>query len=133
MHESIFDEFKAAVIQATEKLKVGEGNEPDVFLGPIQNSMQYEKVKGFFQDVKDNNYNIAYGGENPSGDGYFINPTIIDRPAEDSRLVVEEPFGKSCSKTVLLYRAARYGVVNTPMITTVVYRSHCPPHEFQHG
>jgi acyl-CoA reductase-like NAD-dependent aldehyde dehydrogenase len=28
-----------------------------------------------------------------SGNGYFITPSIIDNPPEDSRIVVEEPFG----------------------------------------
>ncbi|KAK5098231.1 hypothetical protein LTS08_006364 [Lithohypha guttulata] len=93
VHEKIFDEFRDAMVEATNNLKMGEGNEPDVFLGPIQNSMQYDKVKGFFQDVEKQGYNIAVGGTNPSGEGYFITPTIVDRPAEDSRLVLEEPFG----------------------------------------
>lgn len=93
VHEKIFDPFLEAMVEATKKLKMGEGNETDVFLGPIQNSMQYEKVKGFFDDVKNNNYDIAVGGTNPEGPGYFITPTIVSKPKEDSRLVVEEPFG----------------------------------------
>lgn len=93
VHEKIFDEFRDAMVEATKALKVGEGNEPDVFLGPIQNSMQYERVKGFFKDVEKEKFNVAIGGKNPTGPGYFITPTIIDRPTEDSRLVVEEPFG----------------------------------------
>lgn len=71
-----------------------EGNEPDVFLGPIQNSIQYERVKDFFQDVEDEKYSVAASGKNPDGPGYFIAPTVMDRPAEDSCLVVEESFGK---------------------------------------
>lgn len=83
------------MVKATLELKVGEGSEPGVFLGPIQNQMQYERVKGFFEHVKEEKFNIAAGGDIPTGKGYFINPTIIDRPPETSRLVVEEPFGKS--------------------------------------
>ena len=93
VHEKIFEEFKAAMVKATATLKVGEGNEPDVFLGPIQNEMQYNRVKGFFEDVQRERYNVVAGGENPNGPGYFITPTIVDRPSEDSRLVLEEPFG----------------------------------------
>ena len=36
---------------------------------------------------------MAVGGKVPDSNGYFINPTIIDNPKENSRLVVEEPFG----------------------------------------
>lgn len=81
-------------MEIVKTFKMGEGNDPDVFLGPIQNSMQYERVKGFFKDVEDKKYNVAVGGKNPDGPGYFITPTIVDRPAEDSCLVAEEPFGK---------------------------------------
>lgn len=83
------------MVRYTKTLKLGEGNEEGVFLGPIQNKMQYDRVKGFFQEAESEKMNIAVGGVNPTGKGYFITPTIVDRPAENSRLVVEEPFGKS--------------------------------------
>jgi acyl-CoA reductase-like NAD-dependent aldehyde dehydrogenase len=75
-------------------LKVGAGNEPGVFLGPIQNAMQYAKVKGFFRDIEKDNLKVVAGVDIPTGKGYFITPTIIDRPAESSRIVTEEPFGE---------------------------------------
>ncbi|KAE9378650.1 putative aldehyde dehydrogenase [Stipitochalara longipes BDJ] len=93
VHEKIIDEFRNALVKHTKLLKLGEGNEEGVFLGPIQNSMQFERVKGFFADIEKEGMNVAVGGKNPGGKGYFITPTIIDRPAEDSRLVLEEPFG----------------------------------------
>ncbi|TVY53272.1 putative aldehyde dehydrogenase FUS7, partial [Lachnellula cervina] len=93
VHEKIFDRFRSALIAATNALKVGEGNEPNVFLGPVQNAMQYEKVKGFFNDIEKDGLDVAVGGTNPKGRGYFLTPTIIDRPALESRIVQEEPFG----------------------------------------
>jgi acyl-CoA reductase-like NAD-dependent aldehyde dehydrogenase len=56
--------------------------------------MQYERVKGFFADIKKEDWKVAVGGSNPDGAGYFITPTVIDRPKTDSRIVTEEPFGK---------------------------------------
>jgi acyl-CoA reductase-like NAD-dependent aldehyde dehydrogenase len=55
--------------------------------------MQFEKVKTFFSDIEKENWNVAVGGKNKDKLGYFIAPTIIDRPADDSRIVTEEPFG----------------------------------------
>ena len=75
VHEKIFDEFRDAMVKATEQLKVGEGNEDDVFLGPIQNEMQYNRVKGFFEDVKKENYKVVAGGENPEGKSQY--PSIV--------------------------------------------------------
>jgi acyl-CoA reductase-like NAD-dependent aldehyde dehydrogenase len=63
--------------------------------------MQYERVKGFFSDIDKENWKVAVGGSVPNGPGYFITPTIIDRPKEDSRIVQEEPFGKTSHREFL--------------------------------
>ncbi|RVX71147.1 hypothetical protein B0A52_03513 [Exophiala mesophila] len=93
VHEDIYEKFREAIVAFTKTLKVGEGNEEGVFLGPIQNSMQYEKVKTFFSDIEKEKWNVAVGGKNEDKPGYFITPTIIDKPADNSRIVTEEPFG----------------------------------------
>lgn len=93
VHESIHEKFRDAMVEYTRTLKVGEGNEEGVFLGPIQNSMQFDKVKTFFNDIEKEKWNVAVGGKNDDRPGYFINPTIIDKPSDTSRIVTEEPFG----------------------------------------
>lgn len=94
IHESIFDAFRDAMVKHVQTLKLGDGTEAGVSHGPIQNSMQYERVKGFFGDIEKEGWKVAVGGKNPDDSpGYFIQPTIIDRPADDSRIVTEEPFG----------------------------------------
>jgi acyl-CoA reductase-like NAD-dependent aldehyde dehydrogenase len=94
IHESIYSEFREALVRHVKTLKVGDGAEPNVTHGPLQNAMQYERVKGFFADIKKENMKVAIGGTIDPSNGYFVNPTIIDNPADNSRLVVEEPFGK---------------------------------------
>lgn len=81
------------MVDFTKTLKVGDGAEEGTFLGPVQNSMQYEKVKTFFSDIEKAGQKVAVGGVNEDKPGYFITPTLIDRPAEDSKLATEEPFG----------------------------------------
>ncbi|EOD45112.1 hypothetical protein GTA08_BOTSDO07813 [Neofusicoccum parvum] len=93
VHEKIYDEFLKACVEYTKTLVLGNGAEPNTFLGPVQNAMQYERVKGFFTDVAKDNLKVAVGGANDRKDGYFITPTIIDNPAETSRIATEEPFG----------------------------------------
>ena len=93
VHEDIYDEFLKAMVEFTKTLKVADGMEEGTFLGPVQNSMQYEKVKGFFSDIEKAGQKVAVGGVNEDKPGYFITPTLIDRPKEDSKLVTEEPFG----------------------------------------
>lgn len=94
IHESIYRPFVDAMVNFTKTLKVGDGFEPGVMIGPIQNSMQYEKVKGFFADSKTNNHKFAVGSADVAeSKGYFIRPAIVDNPPNGSRLVEEEPFG----------------------------------------
>lgn len=94
IHDSIYKPFLAKMIEFTKTIKVGAADQEGVLLGPIQNRMQYEKVKGYFEDSKKQGYKFAVGEpEVNAGKGYFINPAIIDNPPEESRIVQEEPFG----------------------------------------
>ncbi|PGH08075.1 hypothetical protein AJ79_06075 [Helicocarpus griseus UAMH5409] len=93
VHEKIYDQFLDAFVKFTKTLKSGEGNEPDVFFGPVQNSMQYEKVKDLFTSIEGEGLKPVLGGKIEESDGYFITPTVIDNPPEKSRVVTEEPFG----------------------------------------
>ncbi|KAI5456483.1 aldehyde dehydrogenase [Mariannaea sp. PMI_226] len=93
VHEDIHDEFRDAMVSYVQSLKVGEGNEEGVFMGPVQNKTQFDRVKGFLADIEEKKYNVAIGGNADDKPGFFVNPTIIDTPADDSRIVVEEPFG----------------------------------------
>lgn len=94
IHQDIYEPFLKAMIAFTKSIKVGSSNEDGVLVGPIQNEMQYEKVQQFFQDSKKNGYKFAVGAQEvEKSNGYFIQPTIIDNPPNDSRIVTEEPFG----------------------------------------
>ena len=94
VHEKIYPQFLEALVEHTKTLKSGNGLEDDVFFGPVQNSMQYGKVKSLFDEIPKQGWKPAIGGQLPEKQkGYFITPTIIDNPPEDSRVVTEEPFG----------------------------------------
>jgi len=95
IHEKIYKPMLEAMAKAAQNLKVGSPDEAGVMLGPVQNAMQYERVKGFFADSKKQGYTFAAGGPDvESSKGYFIQPTIIDNPPNDSRIIAEEPFGE---------------------------------------
>ncbi|KAL3474338.1 aldehyde dehydrogenase domain-containing protein [Aspergillus californicus] len=95
VHESIFPQFKSALIKSVQGYTLGDGSDKATSHGPLQNTMQYDRVKTFFADIQSQGWDVAVGGEHGGGGGkgYFITPTVIDRPPEDSRIVVEEPFG----------------------------------------
>ena len=115
IHESIYDKFRDAAVEFTKTLKYGEGHENGIFLGPIQNEMQFERVSGFFDDIEKSGQKVAVGGSVDGSKGYFVQPTIIDQPKDDSRLVVEEPFGECFFRalTIIIIQLIR------------CFRSHC--------
>ncbi|KAK6002968.1 hypothetical protein QM012_000813 [Aureobasidium pullulans] len=94
IHEKIYRPMVDAMAKVAASLKVGTPDEQGTMLGPIQNQMQYEKVKTFFQDSKDKGYNfIAGSGEVATKEGFWIQPAIIDNPPNDSKIIQEEQFG----------------------------------------
>lgn len=94
IHEDIYDELSAAIVEYAKAVKVGDGSEQGTGVGPIQNKKQYERVLELVQDAKDNGYKFLLGGDaDKSIPGYYMPITILDNPPEDARIVAEEQFG----------------------------------------
>ena len=95
IHEDVYDEVRDALVEFIKaNIKVGDGTLEDTDLGPIQNSMQYGKVKDYFADCHANGYNFALGGKiDENAKGWFVPVSLVDNPPENSRIVQEEPFG----------------------------------------
>lgn len=92
VHQDIYPEMMKALHHAVGNLKVG-GDEPSVMIGPLQNAMQFERVKTFVHEAEKCGYKFAVGsGEIEPTNGLFIKPMIIDNPPNDSRLITEEQF-----------------------------------------
>jgi len=93
VHDSIYEPFCQELANLAKSVKVGDGLDPEVQMGPLQNKMQYEKVLGFLEDTKRQPVRILAGGHALDRPGYFIAPTIVADIKEGTRLVDEEPFG----------------------------------------
>lgn len=93
IHEAVYDEVAKELVSYAKTVRVGNGMEAGVELGPLQNKMQFEKVLSLLQDCKDRGLRFLLGGEASAGPGYFIPVTLVDNPPEDSRCVAEEAFG----------------------------------------
>ncbi|MBI1213099.1 MAG: aldehyde dehydrogenase family protein [Alphaproteobacteria bacterium] len=117
VHESIYDEMCNELAALAEQAIVGDGLQQGTQLGPLQNKMQYEKVKEILADARKHGKVIA-GGEVPDGRGYFIKPTIVRDVKEGARVVDEEQFGpvlpvikyKDTDEAVARANASPYGL-----------------------
>src|SRR5882724_6272932 len=92
VHESVYDEICNELVAIAKNTVVDDGSKQGTKLGPLQNKMQYEKVKAFLEDARKNG-NVIAGGSVMDRPGYFIEPTIVRDIKEGSRLVDEEQFG----------------------------------------
>ena len=93
IHEDIYDALASALVEYARSVTVGDGLEQGSDLGPIQNKMQFEKLKHLLTDAKATGCRFLLGGEIDQRPGYFVPITIIDNPPDTSRVVVEEAFG----------------------------------------
>lgn len=94
IHQDIYDELSTAIAAYAKAVKVGDGAEQGVAVGPIQNKQQYNRVLELIQDAKDKGYKFLAGGDHDADiPGYFVPVTVLDNPPEDARIVAEEQFG----------------------------------------
>lgn len=93
IHEDVYEAVRDSLVAYAQTVKVGDGSHQGTDLGPIQNKMQFEKLKELFADTKASGARIVLGGEIEESTGYFVPVTIVDNPPECSRVVQEEAFG----------------------------------------
>jgi len=91
---ALYDEVCEGLAKLASAAKLGDGLDPDVGIGPLQNRMQYDKVLGFIAKAReDGGVFLAGDAPIPAGGGYFIAPTIVRDLPETAQLVREEQFG----------------------------------------
>lgn len=92
VHESIYDEMCDELATIAKATVIGDGLEQGTQLGPLQNKMQFDKVREMISEAGQDGKIIA-GGDVPDKPGYFIAPTIVRDITDGARLVDEEQFG----------------------------------------
>jgi acyl-CoA reductase-like NAD-dependent aldehyde dehydrogenase len=90
VHQDIYEKFLAAAVKATKAIKYGDPSEAGMYLGPTQNEMQFTKVKSMYEDVREKGYKVPVGGN--MSKGLFAEPSLVDNPPNDSRIIQEEQF-----------------------------------------
>lgn len=90
----IYDAVCAELADRVARITVGDGFDPEVTMGPVQNAMQYDIVKSVLDETsRSASARILGGGHSLPVGGYFVAPRVIAGPDESSRLVREETFG----------------------------------------
>jgi aldehyde dehydrogenase (NAD+) len=102
--ERLHDDIVDRLVDAAQRIKVGDPMGPDVQMGPLISSEQRDRVEAHVAAALDDGASLAAGGRRPIGlnGGFYYEPTILTDVGPDSRIAQEEVFGPVL--TVLRYR-----------------------------
>ncbi|MBS0545826.1 MAG: NAD-dependent succinate-semialdehyde dehydrogenase [Proteobacteria bacterium] len=93
VHESVHDEFAAALAGHAASLKVGDGLAAGTQMGPLANPRRVSAMAEFLQDAVQRGATVAAGGERLGSAGNFFAPTVLTDVPLDARVFNDEPFG----------------------------------------
>jgi succinate-semialdehyde dehydrogenase/glutarate-semialdehyde dehydrogenase len=93
VHESVHDAFAEKLTAAMGALKVGNGLQDGIDVGPLVNADTRDKVAAFVADAVAKGAKVHLGGEAPDGPGYFYPPTVLSDVPETADCVHDEIFG----------------------------------------
>ena len=95
IQENKKDEFVNLFVEKTKKLKIGDGMDPSVQLGPLTTKKRLNEIEELVETTKKEGAKVLLGGKRPSGfnKGYFYEPTVFDNIKDDYTIMKVEPFG----------------------------------------
>lgn len=117
--EAAYEPLVARLVAKTATLKIGDGLDPDVQVGPLINAAALVKVERYVQAARDEGVTILCGGERVElGQGFFYKPTILGRVEAQSQFAQEEIFGpvlslivvKDLDEAIRVNNSVRYGL-----------------------
>jgi aldehyde dehydrogenase (NAD+) len=97
VEQRVYEEFTHRVAEFGRSLRVGNGLDPEVQIGPLVSAQQLERVTGYLAIGRQEGARPLAGGERlTEGDyahGYFVPPTVFADVRDDMRIAQEEIFG----------------------------------------
>ena len=93
VHEDVAEAFTSQLSAAMGALKIGDGTDPSVDVGPLVNADTRDKVAAFVDDAVAKGAKVELGGKTPGGKGFFYPPTVLSGVPETADCVADEIFG----------------------------------------
>lgn len=94
VHSDVRKKFTEAAVEFTRALKVGNGLDAGIEIGPMFEKKAMDGTQSLIDDAKGRGAKILTGGKKSDrfAKGYFFEPTILSELSMDSRILTEEPF-----------------------------------------
>jgi betaine-aldehyde dehydrogenase len=91
VHQPLYDRFSQALVDAFEKLKVGDPLDEQTEMGPLVTAAHRERVMSYIDSGKSEGATLATGGT--CGEQCFLSPAVFTSVTPEMRIVREEIFG----------------------------------------
>ena len=93
VQEGVYKKFLARFTEYAGGLKLGDGLEKGITMGPMANARRIDAMESFVADAKDRGGTVVAGGKRRGNQGFFYEPTIVTEVPDDSKVMTQEPFG----------------------------------------
>ena len=93
VHEDVAEDFTRRLVARMSALKLGDGTDPTVDVGPLVNAETRDNVAAFVADAVAKGARIECGGEVPARKGFFYPPTVLSNVPATANCVHDEIFG----------------------------------------
>lgn len=93
VHRSLYDAFVAEFVAASEAVRVGNGLDDGVTMGPLSSERRLAAIEHLVADAVAKGATLATGGHRIGEAGYFFEPTVITDVPDDAQVLWDEPFG----------------------------------------
>jgi len=122
LHHDIKTEFIDRLVARIEKIKIGDGLDESVEIGPLINQAARDKVQSYMEIGRREGARVLIGGSaydiGACANGFFFEPTILDRVTPNMRVAQEEIFGPVLSvievpdfdAAIAVLNGTRYGL-----------------------
>jgi succinate-semialdehyde dehydrogenase/glutarate-semialdehyde dehydrogenase len=97
VHEKVHDEFAKKLTAKMGSLKMGNGLDDGVNLGPLVNKDGLDKVMELVEDAVSKGAKVMTGGKKPDGPGFFYPATVLTNVSSNAKMLNEEIFGPVAS------------------------------------
>jgi succinate-semialdehyde dehydrogenase/glutarate-semialdehyde dehydrogenase len=97
VHEKVHDEFAKKLTAKMAGLKMGNGLDAGVALGPLVNAEGRDKVVELVDDAVKKGAKLLTGGKRPDGPGFFYPATVLSNVPDSAKMLNEEIFGPVAS------------------------------------
>jgi succinate-semialdehyde dehydrogenase/glutarate-semialdehyde dehydrogenase len=93
VQEPVYDRFLKRFTEHANAIKLGDGLEQGVTMGPLANARRLDAMEAIVNDSKSRGGKVVTGGKRRANQGYFFEPTVITGLPDDCKLMTQEPFG----------------------------------------